>query len=155
MFYFFFSKSASMLWKPEQPSRYAFLRCPCQFLLNWTNEQQCKQFFCGRSFSNLAPPISSHGLIIGYDQFSVQVLKYCYCCIKTTNKTKQSRLDIFKHLHWKAFTSNWFLKEFPGKVSPEMFLTVLAGSQKAYPKHSSAFSEFSVLKTMCPIIGLV
>lgn len=36
-----------------------------------------------------------------------------------------------------------------------MFLTVLAMSQKAYSKHSSAFSDFFVLKTMSPIIGLI
>lgn len=84
------------------------------------------------------------------------VFSFWNIAIDAQQKTKQSWLDIFKQLHWKAFTSNWFLKEFPGKVSSEMFITVLAMSQKAYPKHNSALSEIvSELKKMCPIIGLI
>lgn len=47
---------------------------------------------------------------------------------------KLYKLDILKHQHWKTFTSNWFLKEFPGKVSSEMFITALATFQNVYHK---------------------
>lgn len=73
------------------------------------------------------------GLIRECDQFHVNVSKYRHW--RTTRKEKDLKKNAVQAWHFKTlaferlFTTNWFLKEFYGKVNSEMFGSALAVCQ--------------------------
>lgn len=132
----------------ENLSYFTFMLSPFAFSIFYPTEhiflKTKNPFQCAISFSCLVHSIPFHSLIIGYDQFSTQVWKYCRCCTKRKrNKQKKKTQSnpglTFSNTYIEGFDFSLSFKRVHWKIKFRNVSNSLAMSHKADRKQFIIF----------------